>query len=777
MQQQASLPGTREPDDTSTGRGAFRASLSNALQETAVLAALAALPGLFFWQLFTFNPLDVATIARGDFTDIHYPYRLFLARTLASGDSPFWNPYAVAGHPALGDIQYQVFYPLGLLFQWLLGNDFQVRSLELLVAAHLSLASIFTYLFARQLVVGRLGPAIAALAFTYGGYLTTFPVQQVIILQASVWLPLILLLLELAIVKRRVECYSLAGVAAAMAILAGHPQTAVYGAVGAGLYGLFRLWDVGFTWRALIGLAAVPILALGIAAVQLYPSLQHLQLTARTEVSFTFARSGHALRELIGLVLPTELGGRALYLGMLPLVLAMMALANRGGSRARVFWALLAFAALLVSFGGNTFAQPALYATVPGLQFFRNHERTAFLLAFATSILAAYGASDIGRAARDEAMSLLLPTRRLVAAAAAASLAIAVSFVAVGLLASDSDRPIFGQLADRAFLSFLILIAIAGVLGLAARPAGRRALIPALMVGLVIFDLFSTNWQNNLQPATSADQYPITKTIQLLKSDRSGLFRVASEGLLPGGGNAGIIYELYDVVGNSPLELDAFHRFDQAIPEWQRWRLLNVKYVLTKRKLDDGRLIPRLTENDVNLYEIDEANRLPRAYVVNDAIVTPSPDEALEKTKTIDPLREVVLSSDPGISLRSQAGAPPQAEVSFRSYRNTEIVLDVSTPSNGILVVSEVYCPGWAAEVDGRPAQVLEADYLLRGIPLLAGDHQVRLVYQPPGFAAGATISAISLAVALVTVPLLHLSRRRSHTHIESNVDRTVAGS
>lgn len=216
------------------------------------------------------------------------------------------------------------------------------------------------------------------------------------------------------------------------------------------------------------------------------------------------------------------------------------------------------------------------------------------------------------------------------------------------------------------------------------------------------------------------------------------------------------------MVGNSPLELDTFHRFDQAVPEWQRWRLLNVKYVLTKRKLDDGRLIPRLTENDVNVYEIAEANRLPRAYVVNAAVIASSPEEALEKTKSVDPARKVILLGDPGIDLPEEARAPSQAIVSFRSYRNAEIQLDVSTPDNGVLVLSEVHYPGWTAEVDGLPARILEADYLLRGIALVAGDHQVRLVYQPSGLAAGATMSEFSLALALVAIPLLHVARRRS---------------
>ncbi len=62
---------------------------------------------------------------------------------------------------------------------------------------HFALASVFTFLFVRHVarkagarpLAARAAGAVAAVAFTYSGYLTSFPVQQITILETSVWLP------------------------------------------------------------------------------------------------------------------------------------------------------------------------------------------------------------------------------------------------------------------------------------------------------------------------------------------------------------------------------------------------------------------------------------------------------------------------------------------------------------------------------------------------------------------------------------------------------------
>ena len=751
-----------------------------ALGELAIVVVLAALPALFFWRILSGQPEDAATFPRGDFTDLHYPYRRFVADELARGRLPVWNPYVSAGHPSLGDVQFASLYPIGVAFALWGGAGMSPLVLEQQVLAHFALAGVFTYLLGRRLLRTRTGAIVASLTFAYGGYLTSFPVQQIIILQTSVWLPLILLLLDLAITWRSPAMAIPAGVTLTMAALAGHPQTLFYVLLGAGLYFAYRCWDRGLhVSQPLIGVVFLG-LGLGLAAPQLIPSHEHLQLTSRGEASYPFTTTGFVFRELVGVLVPYRFGGQALYQGILPLTLAGLALHARSAGRAKGFWLLLALLALLLSFGGDTFLQSLFYLGLPSLKF-RDHERLSFLVSLAVAVLAGHGADALlGRAIDREALRRF--ARRLVVVLAIV-LGVAALFLYGAVTGFPEVRGAFEGLADRTLFTALLLALSAALLaaGLREPPLAGWPLLAVLLVGL---DLFSTNWRLNLQPGEPAKLFPTTATVAYLQSHAFGLFRTASEGLLPGDGNAGSVYRLQDVVGNSPLELETYGRFTKEVGEWQRWRLLNVRYVVTKRNLDkDGRFRLAVREGDVSTYEIRAEHRLPRAWVVRRAVFAGSDADALALLNVIDPAVEAViqderisLTGEDGRALDSRADAEAAREepVEVLQYTPDRLVLSAHLARPGLLVVSEVHHPDWVALVDDEPREILRANAVLRGVLLPAGSHRVEMIYVPSGFARGlelarqvARAAGVLVALELVlrlalrlTPPLLRWVRR-----------------
>ena len=91
-------------------------------------------------------------------------------------------------------------------------------------------------------------------------------------------------------------------------------------------------------------------------------------------------------------------------------------------------------------------------------------------------------------------------------------------------------------------------------------------------------------------------------------------------------------------------------------------------------------------------------------------------------------------------------------------------MLEVSTTAPGLLVIADTWMPGWSARVDGRPAPIFPGNLAQRVIPIeLAGVHRVDLVYHPPGFALGCTISVVT-AFAWVAFSLAVLRRGRPQT-------------
>jgi hypothetical protein len=130
--------------------------------------------------------------------------------------------------------------------------------------------------------------------------------------------------------------------------------------------------------------------------------------------------------------------------------------------------------------------------------------------------------------------------------------------------------------------------------------------------------------------------------------------------------------------------------------------------------------------------------------MVHDAIVDPSDDHTyarimkhsadLRRAALVPaPLPEPLDNTATGDTLR------------FTSYQPDSMSLDVQAAGNGLLVLSEIYYPGWRATVNGQDAEVRRVDGGLRGILLKRGANRVVLTWVPVGQYAGASVSLIAL--------------------------------
>src|SRR6185503_17716380 len=135
-----------------------------------------------------------------------------------------------------------------------------------------------------------------------------------------------------------------------------------------------------------------------------------------------------------------------------------------------------------------------------------------------------------------------------------------------------------------------------------------------------------------------------------------------------------------------------------------------------------------------------------RAWMVHEADVVSSDDATYARITdgSIDPHRVALVPSRLPSPL--DEGASGDA-LHFTSYQPDSMSLDVQAAGAGLLVLSEIYYPGWRATVDGQDAEVLRVDGGLRGIFLKRGANRVALTYVPVGQYAGALVSLIALLV------------------------------
>ena len=103
------------------------------------------------------------------------------------------------------------------------------------------------------------------------------------------------------------------------------------------------------------------------------------------------------------------------------------------------------------------------------------------------------------------------------------------------------------------------------------------------------------------------------------------------------------------------------------------------------------------------------------------------------------------------------------ASVSLTGYEANRLTYKVRSQKGGVVVLSEIYYPGWTCTVDGEPTGIARANYVLRAIKVPAGEHEVVMSFDPQTVHITETIAYASLAVlALMLVGLIVVRVRTS---------------
>ena len=776
-------------------------------KDWAAIALLALLTILFFWRILTPNLADRASFPPGDFLNQFWAFSTFEARELSAGRLPLWNPYTYSGAPFWADIQSAVLYPISLLTLLVSGPwGFSLFALEAEAAIHFWLAGTFTYLFVRRVSRHRLAALFSAIVFTYGGYLTGYPSQQLAVLETVTWLPLLLFFTDRALVDRLGETPYLkpkpldalaAGLVWGIALLAGHPQSAMFAFYTLVLYGVFLILAyhkipddqpanpgtdlqtnedaeqpatpysrLPTSLRSLLALVLIIAIGLGLAAIAWLPGLEYMRLSVRAAGLYEEMSGGFPLYDPIQMLLPGSVSYYSpLYVGVLPLLLAVWAaLALR--RRETTFWGALGVGAFLLSFGGETFLYSPFYLLVPGFSIFRGQERAAFMVSFALAILAGYGFKHQISNGKSQSSTFRSAVGWLLIGAIGLDI---LFFYGLNNAGWQDDSPFNALLSQSIWLTIVLALIWAATqitrhwppkTGKHATQKEKRWFAPDTFLAIsflliVTLDLFSVNWKTNVYPSLPEEQTALPGIVQAIRQDASldeasldeasldEVFRVYNEYRIYE--NYGIPYELEDGWGASPLRLASYDEAYRSLRMERVWELLNTKYVITWREelYAPSEIIYQEPAGDDVTY-VHRLNEVaPRAWLVYET-------QELDEEATLaqldafdfDPARVALVP--PGTSLAVAPG-DEKGQVEILHRTPTSLDLKVTTPSDSLLVLSEVYYPGWQATVNGRATSILRVDYILRGVPIPAGEHDVEFNYRPETFIWGAVISGATL--------------------------------
>lgn len=473
------------------------------------------------------------------------------------------------------------------------------------------------------------------------------------------------------------------------------------------------------------------------------------------------------------------------YVGIVALVLAPIgALAAR-----RRAWPLVVIAAisLLCTFGTPLYA--LVFYGLPGADQVHTPFRWVFPWAVCLAALAGLGADRLARLApgeRSRTAGLMAVGASVAGGALLIASALALAYRPELLGVADRLLRRFSELergfpSGRAALSYelpqlvglgLLLLTtgltLSGVRRIGPRVAGL------LLVALTVGDLFSFGmWFN---PAGEARLLEFEPPALAFLRAQPGPFRIAAlgpEDVLPA--NLAMRAGLQDVRGYDTIITRDYvdylslieqpgallyskveKLYDPASLASPLFHALNVRYVVSDHPLAVNGYA---TVFDEAMIVSENQAALPRAFTVGRVRLASGRDEALALLgrRDFDPRREVVLEARAETVDRLGAldlGVDP-GEAEIVRYDANEVAVRVTNERPMVLVLLDAFDPGWVARIDGVAAPVFLANRAFRAVVVDAGEHEVRLSYQPLSFRLGLLLSAVGLValVGLVAVP------------------------
>lgn len=710
---------------------------------------------LFYWKTLLTHQFSYLTGYEG--VNQAYAWLNFLVRGIKAGSWPLWDSYVFSGRSFSGEMQTGAFYPLYLplaLFRW---NDNGVLAPALYHIMYAGVHFLGAYLMfrlLRELDLSMFAGLVGGICFSLGGVLGRIPGWPHL-LNSGIWLPLIFLFLlramRAALPGPRFLYAAACGISLGMSILAGGLHFAIMQAIVTLTAVIFWVLVTKPDWKqAVLIIAVAAIVAFASGGVQLLPSIEYGGLALRGVGPAAFAASkripyhymsdGLSAHGLIYFLIAFAYGGLAQgeainpYFGVFPFLLAVIGIWKNWRHPWVRYLTGLAVAAFAYSLGFASILHGVLYVLAPYLWLAREADRFMYLADFALAVLAAYGAEALFCTA-DGAWEPLGKILKWVAVAAVAALALPA---------------LYAQLSTNLWVSLsLLLIVVSWLLFRHVVSGHTGTLTRALALALILFDLYAFDWSAIDRIEASAKGRDEMRRLlsfgpatRFLKA-QPGPFRVQMA--MDSAPNIGDVFQIQTTGGAGVTVLK-----DYATIVGQT-DLLNVRYVVKPAATPDAGAVYQ--DSTWKVYENPRA--YPRGWIVHQVIVESSAD-----VSGIDLHRTALLTT----RLETPLYAAPDTAgeyVHFDQYEANRMDVKVHANGRGLLVLSEIYYPGWMATVNGHPARIWKVDGALRGVVIPAGNSHCTLRYRPASVYAGAWLSGATLGILWLAPAGLWLVRRR----------------
>ena len=306
-----------------------------------------------------------------------------------------------------------------------------------------------------------------------------------------------------------------------------------------------------------------------------------------------------------------------------------------------------------------------------------------------------------------------------------------------------------------AFRSLLFILATSAILYFTYLQKMNSRLFVTLLTILVFLDLWFVDRRyvndENFVRNVESRFFTETEADQVINRDNSPNYRVLN--LLNPWGEARTSYHHKSIGGYHGAKLKRYQELiDYCLDNQKndvindiRSRTRNFDYHGIINMLNTKYFLAGSTANSV----LRNPSSWGNAWFVKNIKAVNSADEEISETCSLqsDSVAVVDISRFPPSKLEFERGE----SVQLIEYQPNYLKYEYSTTTNGFIVFSEIYYPkGWIALIDGQEIDIIRANYILRGLEVPAGAHNIEFRFAPNAYYIGGRAASVSSYLLLL---------------------------
>lgn len=169
--------------------------------------------------------------------------------------------------------------------------------------------------------------------------------------------------------------------------------------------------------------------------------------------------------------------------------------------------------------------------------------------------------------------------------------------------------------------------------------------------------------------------------------------------------------------------------------------ILNVKYILYTN--EEGKVQP-----------IQNPDNFGSAWFIESLLPKVSPDDVYQSMTEIDFAREALVETNT-LDIPSNYTKDSLATVALTANAPMAKTYIVSSSEDSFVVFSEMfYAKGWTATIDNVPATIYPVNYVLRGLNVPKGEHQIQFSFNPRVVQQGSGIQLFGISMLMLFIVL-----------------------